>query len=138
MSVRPIDRSPWERALGWVLIGSLGFAALGACRKAQQEYKESQVQAIRTLRTAEHMAVQADLQRIRAAVLQYMDETGQPPPGNIEALMGVLVPRYLPQAVTETHGMPIQCFTEGNRFELRATGPDGRFFTDDDIVVTGP
>jgi hypothetical protein len=67
-----------------------------------------------------------------------MDETGQPPPGNIEALMGVLVPRYLPQAVTETHGMPIQCFTEGNRFELRATGPDGRFFTDDDIVVTGP
>jgi hypothetical protein len=34
--------------------------------------------------------------------------------------------------------MPIQCFTEGNRFELRATGPDGRFFTDDDIVVTGP
>lgn len=84
------------------------------------------------------LAVQAELQRIRDAVLQYMADTGQAPPGNIEALMRVLVPRYLPRAVTETHGMPIQCFVEGNRFELRAAGPDGQFRTEDDVVVGGP
>jgi len=124
--------------MGIGLIGVLGILTAGACRQAQQEYKESHVQAIRTLRAADRLAVQADLQRIRDAVLQYMADTGQPPPGNIEALMRVLVPRYLPQAVTETHGMPIQCFVEGSRFELRAAGPDGQFRTDDDIVVTGP
>lgn len=126
----------WVCWIGTVLIG-MGLVA-PACRKAQEEYKESQVQALRTLRAADRLAVQAELQRIRDAVLQYMADTGQAPPGNIEALMRVLVPRYLPRAVTETHGMPIQCFVEGNRFELRAAGPDGQFRTEDDVVVGGP
>ncbi len=128
----------WIRQVGILGIGAVLVAPASACRKAQQEYKESHVQAIRTLRAADRLAVQADLQRVRDAVLQYMADTGRLPPGNIEALMQVLVPRYLPQAVTETHGMPVQFFVEGNRFELRAAGPDGQFRTDDDIVVAGP
>ncbi|MCS7313491.1 MAG: hypothetical protein NZ742_11375, partial [Acidobacteria bacterium] len=125
--------------VGWIGIFLLGTSiVVPACRKASQEYQESQLQALRTLGAAERLAIQAELQKLRVAILQYMAETGQPPPGDIEVLMRALVPRYLPQPVTETHGMPIQCFVEGNRFELRVTGPDGQFHTNDDIVVAGP
>lgn len=73
----------------------------------------------------------------RALAASSLDRGSYPRGGTIEQATAVLVPAFLPGAVTvDTWGNTLAYQSDGRSFTLTSPGADGRLGTADDLVMT--
>ena len=95
------------------------------------------VDLIATLNEGRRNQTLAMMEKVVTAIERYRKEKGTLPAAkNITELADILHPEYTSDLVREDGwGQEIEYSASGSTFRLRSKGPDGKFFTTDDIVV---
>lgn len=114
------------------------FVLIGGCKKYSGERTQYGKRALHAISEAKKLQIQSELTRISVALQQYSMDHGAPPDGDIEAVMQVLVPDYLQNAILKIYDFPIRYRRIGSGYQLAIWGEDGLWDTPDDIVVSGP
>jgi len=99
------------------------------------------IDLIATLNEGRRRDTLAMMQKLAAGIERYRAENKSLPRArSIEELTDILHPHYLNDLIrVDGWGQEIEYSASGSTFRLRSRGPDGRFFTPDDIVVNpGP